>query len=68
MTNLHTIKILAIAGLIIAPIIIASMLLNQPQAQAKGGGEQSQVIEQQTSPQGNATATITITMTGVSDS
>ena len=67
--NLRTIKILSIVGLIIALAIIASILPPQSQSQAilPEAGEQSQVIEQQTSPQGNATATITITMTGVAD-
>ena len=63
--NLPTIKILSIVGLIIALAIIASILPPQSQSQAMlpEVGEQSQVIEQQISPQGNATATITITMT-----
>ena len=65
--NLPTIKILSIVGLIIALAMIASILPSQPQSQAMlpEVGKQSQVIEQQISPQGNATATITITMTGV---
>lgn len=67
--NLGTIKFLSIVGLIIALAIIASLLPPQSQAQAilPEVGEQSQVIEQQISPQGNATATIMITMTGVAD-
>ena len=62
-------KSLSIIGLIIALAIIASILPPQSQSQAMlpEVGEQSQVIEQQTSPQGNATATITITMTTVSN-
>jgi hypothetical protein len=67
--NLPTIKILSIAGLIMALAITAGILPPQSQTQAMQPEivEQSQVIEQQTSPQGNATATITITMTGVAD-
>ena len=67
--NLPTIKILSIVGLIIALVMIASILppQSQPQAMLPEVEEQSQVIEQQTSPQGNATATITITMTTVSN-
>lgn len=63
--NLPTTKILSIVGLIIALAIIAGILPPQSQSQAMlpGIGEQSQVIEQQNSPQGNATATITITWT-----
>lgn len=65
--NFPTIRILSIVGLIITLAIIASMLPIQSQSQAilPEVGEQSQVIERQTSPQGNATATITITMTGM---
>jgi hypothetical protein len=67
MMNLPTVRILSIVGLIIALAIIASMLPTQSQAIVPEDVEQSQVIEQQTSPPGNATATIMITMTGVAD-
>ena len=65
--NLPTIKILGIVGLIIALVMIASILPPQSQSQTMlpEVGEQKQVIKQQISPQGNATATITITMTGM---
>jgi hypothetical protein len=66
--NLSTIRILSIVGLIMTLAIIASMSPTQSQAQAMGDGEQSQIIEQQISPLGNATATITITMTGIEGS
>ena len=67
--NLPTIKILSILGLIIASAIIASMSPPQSQSEAMSPDveEQNQVSEEQTSPKGNATATITITMTGVAD-
>jgi hypothetical protein len=65
--NLPIIKILIIAGLIVALAITAGISPPQSQAQAMGIGEQNQVIEQQISPLSNATATITITMTGVED-
>jgi len=67
--NLRIIKILSIAGLIIALMLVTSILPPQSQSQAMlpETGEQSQVMEQQISPPGNATATITITMTTVSD-
>ena len=65
--NLPPIRILSIVGLIITLAIIASMLPIQSQAMLPEAGEQSQVIEEQISPQGNATATITITMTTVSN-
>lgn len=69
MIGLRIVKIASIVGLLIALAIIASLLPPQSQSQAilPEVGEQSQVIEQQTSPQGNATATITITMTTVSN-
>lgn len=69
MMNLRTIKMLSIVGLIIALAIIASILPLQSQSQAMLAEveEQSQVVKQQTSPQGNATATITITWTTVSN-
>ena len=65
MMNLRTLKILSIAGLILTLAIITSISPPQSQSQAMlpEVGEQSQVIKQQISPQGNATATITITMT-----
>ena len=67
MIGLRIVKIASIVGLLIALAIIASLLPPQSQSQAilPEVGEQSQVIEQQTSPQHNATATITITMTTV---
>lgn len=65
MIDLHIIKILGIVGLVIALAIVASMLLPQFQSQATPPDveEQNQVSEEQVSPQDNATATITITMT-----
>jgi len=63
--NLLTIKILSIVGLIIALAVVTIVLLPESQSQAMlpDVEEQNQVLEQQTSPQGNATATITITWT-----
>jgi hypothetical protein len=70
MVALRVIKIVGIIGLTIALAITASILPPRLQSQAMlpEAGEESQVIEEQISPSGNATATITITMTGVSDS
>jgi hypothetical protein len=65
--DMSTIKILSIAGLIMALAVVASISPTQSQAMLPEVGEQSQVIEQQTSSPGNATATITITMTGIAD-
>lgn len=69
MMNLRTLKILSIVGLIIALAIIAS--ISPPHAQSQATlpdvEEQNQASEEQISPQHNATATITITMTGVTD-
>jgi hypothetical protein len=67
--NLPTVKILSIAGLIIALVVIACILPSHSQAQGMTpeAREESQVLEEQVSPPGNATATITITMTGVAD-
>lgn len=64
MIKLHIIKILGIAGLIIALAIMASTA-HQPQLQAMPSdvGEQSQVMEEEVSPKDKTTATITITMT-----
>jgi hypothetical protein len=69
MINRRIVNIIGIVVLIIALVFLTSMLPPQSQSQAMlpEVGEQSQVIEEQISPPGNATATITITMTGVAD-
>ena len=67
--NLRVTKISGIIGLIIALAVVTIVLLPESQSQATPPDveEQNQVSEEQISPQHNATATITITMTTVSD-
>lgn len=61
-------KISIVIGLILALAIVAGISLPQSESQAMPPDieEQNQVVEEQVSPQGNATATITITMTTMS--
>lgn len=60
-------KSLSIIGLIIALAVVTIVLPPESQATPSDVEEQNQVSEDQVSPQGNATATITITMTGIID-
>lgn len=61
------VKSLSIIGLIIALAVVTIVLPPESQATPSDVEEQNQVSEDQVSPQGNATATITITMTGIID-
>lgn len=65
MMSPHVVKILSIVGLIIALAIVSSMLLfrSQSQAMPPDADEQSQLREEQVSPQDKATATIPIMWT-----
>lgn len=65
MANPYIMKVLITVGLIIALAMVASLLPSQSQSQAMPPDveEQNQVTEEQVSPENNATATITITMT-----
>jgi hypothetical protein len=65
--NARVLKILGLIALITVLAILSSVLPSRFQSQAMSTtiGEQSQVKEEQTPPQNKATATITITMTGV---
>ena len=61
------VKSLIIIGLVIALAVVTIVLPPESQATPPDVEEQNQISEEQTSPQGNATATITITMTGIAD-
>lgn len=61
--EIRIVKVLSIVGLTMALAIISNISPPQSQVMLSEVNEQNQVMNKQTSPRGNATATITITWT-----